>query len=121
MAKPTESMVNAMKIPNYVKTLMERATYNYDSKSPGYCVGYTIDIEKRSEYGWASFLEAEIGRLKKWVERQQGGEMAIIYVPKDTHLRRQVATVTIFDPVMQHAEKFIPENQQRARRQNVTL
>ncbi|MDR0819314.1 MAG: hypothetical protein LBN43_07065 [Oscillospiraceae bacterium] len=102
-----------MKIPSYVQDLMSRATYNYDSrcaKHPAYSVGYTIDIEKRSQYGWASFLESEIDRLKKWVERQPGGEMAIIYIPKDTHLRHQQATITIYDPVMQHIEKLIPEN-----------
>jgi hypothetical protein len=100
-----------MRVPAYVRELIERAVYNYNSKSPDYSVGYTIDIEKRSDYGWVSYLADEIERLKKWVERQPGGEMVVIDVPKETRLRRQTATVTIFDPVMQHIEKFIPPRQ----------
>jgi hypothetical protein len=105
-----------MKIPNYVADLMGRAVYNNGSrcaKNPDYSVGYTIAIKKRSAHGWASFLADEIEQLKKWVERQPGGEMSVLFVPSETHLRQQTATVTIFDPVMQHIEKFIPERQDR--------
>ena len=90
-----------MKVPIFVKDLMERAKFNFNrgvSKNPNYAVGYTIDIEKRSSYSYAYTLADEMDRLKKWVERQSGGEMVIISAPKETHYHRQTATVTIFDP-----------------------
>ena len=88
---------------------MQRSHYYYDfNKTDDRCgAGYTIAIKKESHYTYAATLKAEVDRLKKWVERQPGGECNIIHVPEKTTLGMQVAIVTIFDPVMQHIEKFI--------------
>lgn len=98
-----------MTIPKYVIELMRRAEYNYTQNSgKGYEVGYTIDIAKYSYYEYVETFKSEIERLKKWVERQSGGECIIINVPtKTSHKHMQYATVTIFDPVMQHIEQYI--------------
>lgn len=95
-----------MKTPKYVIDLMSRAKYNY-REGGNYVVGYTVDIAKYSHYETADTFRKEIDRLQKWVERQ-GGEMIIISRPILTrHKFMQYATVTIFDPVMQHIEKYI--------------
>lgn len=41
-----------MNIPNYVKSLLKGARYEFGSwrKNPNYAVGYTISIRKRSDY-----------------------------------------------------------------------
>lgn len=96
-----------MKIPKYVIDLMSRAKYNFTASGNNYSVGYTIDIAKYSHYETADTFSKEIDRLQKWVERQ-GGEMIIISRPILTrHKIMQYSTVTIFDPVMQHIEKYI--------------
>lgn len=88
--------------------------YNYYIKhKDNYAVGYTIEIEKSSAYGYVDTFRAEIDRLKKWVERQPGGELVILEIPKETHYRRQYAVVTIFDPVMKHIECYIPKKTDR--------
>lgn len=99
-----------MKIPKYVKKLMSRAEYNYNlcGKNENAATGYTIEIAKYSPYETADTLRKEIDRLKKWVERQGGGEMIIISTPTHTvYKTMQYATVTIFDPVMKHIEQYI--------------
>ena len=101
-----------MKIPKYVIEMMQRSSYNYDyrihnSYPEKYAVGYTINIVKESPYQYVSTFKKEIDRLKKWVERQQGGEMQILEMPSKTHYCKQIAIVSIFDPVMQHIEKYI--------------
>ena len=104
-----------MKIPKYVQELMSRAEYNYNlpGKNPNAETGYTIEIKKHSHYETADTFRAEIDRLKKWVERQEGGEMIIISYPAHTvHKYMQYATVTIFDPVMQKIEKYIPQKKE---------
>ena len=114
-----------MTIPKYVQELMQRSQYEfnhhyYSKYSDNYAVGYTIEIEKSSTYGYAETLLAEIERLKKWVERQAGGEMIILEFPKETHYRRQYAVVTIFDPVMKYLESYIPsEEERKAKRKHV--
>ncbi len=97
-----------MKIPKYVIDILARARYNWlRLERSDYAVGYTIDIEKESYYTKIETLHKEIFRLKKWVERQ-GGEMALLYAPARTEYKcMQYATVTIYDPVMQHLEKYI--------------
>lgn len=95
-----------MKVPNYVINLMSRARYDYDTKGEKCAVGYTIKIDKHSCYAYASTLQAEIEKLVAWVKRQ-GGEIEIIDIPKETRIAWQPATVTIYDPVMQHLEKYI--------------
>lgn len=99
-----------MKIPKYVADLMNRAKYDFNlsGKNDNYSCGYTVQIEKYSYYETAEAFRKEIDRLKKWVERQNGGEMVIISYPSHTvHKTMQYATVTIFDPVMKHIEQFI--------------
>lgn len=96
-----------MIIPKYVKELMSRARYNYTCQNyKDYAVGYTIDIEKETYYKRAETLKKEILRLGEWVKRQ-GGEMVILYCPIGTQYQMQYATVTIFDPVMTHIERYI--------------
>ena len=102
-----------MTIPKYVQELMGRAEYNFTlpGKNCNASVGYTVEIKKLSHYQTADAFRGEIARLKKWVERQPGGEMIIISCPVHTvHKTMQYATVTIFDPVMQEIEQYIPEN-----------
>lgn len=103
-----------MKIPKYVIEMMHRSSYNYDNRiynsyPEKYSVGYTINIAKERPYQYVSTLKKEIERLKKWVERQQGGEMQILEMPSNTHHCKQIAIVTIYDPVMQYIEKYINE------------
>lgn len=96
-----------MKIPKYVIELMRRAEYNYNSIGNGYSVGYTVDIAKYSNYEKIDTFRCEIGRLKKWVEKQEGGKMEILSLPIQTKHNMQYGTVTIYDPVMQKIEKYI--------------
>lgn len=100
-----------MKVPKYVVELMERSHYEYDccTKSPNYGAGYTISIQKHSEYGMIDTLKSEVERLCKWANRIGGPETAyLLYIPNETHHVNQSAAVTIFDPVMQQIEKYIP-------------
>lgn len=106
-----------MKIPKYVIELMNRAKYNYtlSGKNKNYSTGYTIEIKKYSHYETADTFRKEIDRLKKWVERQNGGEMIIINCPTYTvHKTMQYATVTIFDPVMKYIEQYINDKVETA-------
>lgn len=106
-----------MKIPKYVVDLMSRARYNYTASGDNYSPGYTIDIAKYSHFETAQAFRKEIERLVKWANRQ--GFVApdldimtayILSVPNKTkHKSMQYATVTIFDPIMQHIEKYIPK------------
>lgn len=100
-------------VPKYIQDLMERARYDYDTKHPKYAVGYTIKIDKRTCYVRAETHQAEIEKLAAWV-RRQGGEIDIIHVPASTRIGWQPAIVTIYDPVMQHLEKYIPSKSPRA-------
>ena len=95
-----------MKIPEYVKNLMERARYDYDTSGEKCAVGYTIKIDKRTPYVKAETLRAEILQLAAWVKRQ-GGEIDIHTLPSETRIDWQPAIVTIYDPIMQHLEKYI--------------
>lgn len=112
-----------MKVPKYVKELLERATYNYDAlKDENYSVGYTIDIKKRTHYQYISSFRAEIERLVVWVNKEFARRVNlcddkydespkcayIISIPTKTrHSYMQYATITIFDPVMKDLEKYI--------------
>ena len=98
-----------MKIPKYVQDMLERSYFYYafDPKDDRYGAGYTISIKKRTPYTMAYTLEAEVNRLRAWVNRQPGGECIVIRTPKKTTHGDQIAVVTIWDPVMQHIEKFI--------------
>lgn len=97
-----------MKVPNYVINIMERAKYEYDcfKSSPDYAVGYTIKIRKSSAYTKAETFKAELEKLKKWIEKNNG-EMKIIDLPGKTHYTNQTATITIYDPIMKYIEQYI--------------
>ena len=103
-----------MKIPKYVQDLMSRSTYVYSTstlmtENPNYAAGYTIRIEKHSEYAEAEAFRKEVERLVKWANRVAGIETAhILSVPDRTRHHKQGAVVTIFDPVMQKIESYIP-------------
>lgn len=103
-----------MNIPKYVQDIMARSQYFFDfnyfdlNTQQNKCAcGYTISIKKPTPYTHADTFNSEINRLKQWVERQNGGCCHILYVPNKTYHSKQYAIVTIFDPVMQHIEKYI--------------
>lgn len=97
-----------MNVPKYIVDIMERAKYEFDcfKNNPDYSVGYTIKIRKSSAYTKVDTFKSEIERLKKWVEKNNG-EMIILDIPSTTHYVNQIATVTIFDPVMRYIEQYI--------------
>lgn len=105
-----------MNVPKYVIDLMENSTYNFDSTSEDYAVGYTINIHKKSEHTMINTHIAEVEKLKKWVERQRGGECLIISKPTKTHFCKQYITVTIYDPVMKFLEPYIGKEIERQRK-----
>lgn len=99
-----------MKSPKYVIDIMERSHYYFAFKKDDKrcAAGYTIAVKKATPYTQIKTFESELTRLKKWVDRQEGGECHIIHMPTKTHYKStQIAIVTIFDPVMQHLERFI--------------
>ena len=99
-----------MIIPKYVQELMGRRRYEYDflRSHENYSAGYTIKLRKRSAYAQIDTLRKEVERLCKWANKVAGVETAFILdMPTKTHHVNQVAVVTIFDPVMQHIEKYI--------------
>lgn len=104
-----------VKIPVYVQDLMSRSRYAYDRccNHEYYAPGYTIKIRKRSAYAKVDTLRKEVEQLVKWANRVTGVEdLEIAYildVPTKTHYCNQVAVVTIFDPVMQKIEQYIPQ------------
>ena len=57
-----------MKIPTYVKELMERSRYEFDfcKSHKDYSAGYTITIRKRSAYAHVDTLRKEVERLCKY-------------------------------------------------------
>ncbi len=97
-----------MKIPNFVKDLLDRARYNYTLTGNNYAVGYTVDISKRTEYQTADAFRAEIRRLENWVKRNNA-DCVVVSAPILTRYRTQTATVTIYDPVMKHLQPLIKE------------
>lgn len=104
-----------MTIPKYVQELMNRSSYVFSNSkimldNINYAAGYTIRIQKRTEYAKADTLRSDVERLVKWANREAGFECAhILSVPTKTHYHKQGAVVTIFDPVMQEIEQYIPE------------
>lgn len=100
-----------MNIPKYVIDLMNRAKYEYDFfiNDDNYAVGYTIKIKKYSAYQKVDTFNAEIDRLKAWVDRQVPNTCYILNKPTKTHYNNQVAIVTIFDPIMKYIEEYIPQ------------
>lgn len=100
-------------IPKYVQEIMERSRYEFDfyKGHEHYAVGYTIKIRKHSAYAHVATLKHEVERLMAWANRVAGMEIShVLDMPKVTHHYNQVAVVTIYDPVMQMIEKYIPKN-----------
>lgn len=97
-----------MNIPKYVIELLGMAEYTYDfnQANPNCAAGYTIRIHKYGHYQKINTLLAEVERLCKWVERNNS-ECHIITAPTRTQHSDQYITVTIFDPIMKHIEKYI--------------
>lgn len=96
-----------MTVPKYIQDLMSRARYDYNTEGPKYAVGYTIKIDKRTCYVKAKTHQDEIEKLANWV-RRHGGKIVVHEVPYYTRIDWQPAIVTIYDPIMQHLEKYIP-------------
>lgn len=100
-----------MVIPKYIKAMMGRARFVRGLGDPG----YTVEIVKATPYTTAETFKMEVERLCAWVERQMPRDefsiptAVINNIPRKTHHCRQVAVVTIYDPVMQHLEKLIKE------------
>lgn len=99
-----------MKIPKYVQELMSRSKYDYrHTENPNYAAGYTIRIHKSTEYAYVRTLRQEAERIVAWANRVGGeGTAHVLYVPEKTHYYKQAAVVTIFDPVMEQIECFMP-------------
>lgn len=101
-----------MTIPKYVAEILERAEYSFCKEA---IPGYTIKISKWNHYEYADTFRKEIERLIAWANREYkkasktDEQIAfIIDVPKETkHKYMQYATVTIYDPIMRHIEKYI--------------
>lgn len=102
--------------PKYIQELMARAAFDFSQEFT--CPGYTIKIRKRSNYEFAQTLKENIEQLAKWVRKEclrlgmdkAGAENTIIInrIPESTMYCPQYAFVTIFDPIMQRLEKYIP-------------
>ena len=99
-----------MKIPKYIEEIMQRSKYEFDlfKSHPDYAVGYTIRIRKSTPYTKIDTFRAEVERLQKWVNKNNG-EMVILDIPNKTHYVNQYAVVTIYDTLMKHIEKYITE------------
>ena len=104
-------------MPQYVKDLMARASFQFSQTFAE--PGYTIAIRKRTDYTNVQTLKEEIERLVKWVRKEcrrlgmdkKGGDATIIInsIPTINNYCPQCAFVTIFDPIMQTLEPFIPK------------
>lgn len=103
-----------MKIPKYISELLERSEFVIISPYTNAVPGYTISIEKRTAYSYASTLKDEASRLVEWANREyhkmskDNEQIACIdYLPSETHYHRQIAIVTIYDPIMRHIEGMV--------------
>ena len=104
-------------IPQYVQDLMARASFQFSQAFAE--PGYTIAIGKRSDYTHAQTLKQEVEQLAKWVRKEcrrrgmdkAGAESTVIInsLPNVNMYCPQYAFVTIFDPIMQTLEPFIPK------------
>lgn len=91
-----------MKIPKYVKGIMERSEFVLGYGYPG----YTIKIHKYSEYGLDNSVNREAERLVAYARRNGSPAYVNKYV-RGTHYCDQTAEVTIFDPVMKRLECYM--------------
>ena len=97
-----------MIVPAYVRNLLQGAKFEFVlcSRNEDYAPGYTVTIRKRSDYQTAKVFNKEIEKLQKWVNRQPGGNCKVLLLPKETHHCKQVAVITIYDPIMLQLEKL---------------
>lgn len=103
-----------IRIPKYIIEILERSEFvlNGEKVIPG----YTIRVEKKTPYAYASTLRDEAKKLVEWANREykriskDETEIASLdeYDPY-THYRKQYAIVTIYDPIMKAIEKHIKE------------
>lgn len=100
-----------MKIPKYIQELMGRSSYEFITfrNHENFSTGYTIKIAKYSAYEQIDTLRKEVERLCNWANRVAADTAHILYIPTATRHRDQYAVVTIFDPVMQKIERYIPQ------------
>ena len=107
-----------MRIPEYVKNIMRRASYNYEKELKGFAVGYTINIAKETPCQHLYSLEKDINRFVSWCNREYYRRVGsnelepvayINYIPCRTRYVMQHITVTVNDPIMKKIEEFIPE------------
>ena len=104
-------------MPQYVKDLMSRASFQFSQTFAE--PGYTIAIRKRTDYTHIQTLKEEVERLAKWVRKEcrrlgmdkKGADATIVInsIPSITQYCPQNSFVTIFDPIMQKLEPFIPQ------------
>lgn len=97
-----------MTIPKYVQLILKGSHYEFDisRRHPDYAPGYTIAIRKPSDYQTIKVFKKEVESLQAWVNRQPGGHCEILSIPKETHHCKQIAVVTIYDPIMLQLEKL---------------
>lgn len=98
-----------MKIPKYVQEIMARSKFTLGEGNPG----YTIVIRKETPYTYLCTFQQEIERLVAWANRvvphyDDVPNATIDRMPERNHHQYQFATVTIYDPIMQQLEKYIP-------------
>ena len=111
-----------MKTPLYIQNLLSRCEWAVEAgRLPKGCdPGYTLLLHKRSAYALAKTLAKEADALKGWAEREMlklcpyydndADPIAVVnHCPGETRYRDQWAVITIWDPLMKHIEKFIPE------------
>ena len=107
-------MKDEIKIPKYIIEILERAQFAYGKDS---IPGYTIKIEKKTPYAYATTLRDEAKKLVEWANREykrisnDETEIATLneYEWKTSYKHKQYATVTIYDPIMRKIEKYIKE------------
>lgn len=105
---------NEIRIPKYIKEILERAQFSYEKDS---IPGYTIKIEKKTPYTLATTLRDEAKKLVEWANREykrisnDETEIATLngYDWKTSYKYKQYATVTIYDPIIRKIEKYIKE------------
>ena len=100
-----------MHIPKYVADILHRAKFTFGK---GCVPGYTIAIEKRTEYAYHTTLRDEAFKLVAWANREYQKRSkdnteiaAVLSWEHRTRHRQQTAIVTIYDPIMKDIESYI--------------
>ena len=95
-----------MKIPKYVQEMVADARFDRSFRNPSSNPGYTIIIPKRTYMQRASTFRKDLERLVAWATREHA-DAEILECPANTRYVRQVALVTITDPVMKYLEPYM--------------